>query len=36
MENQIEVKSFEFAVRTVNLYKHLQKQAKSLICSDSF
>ena len=28
MENQIEKQSFEFAVRTVNLYKHLTREYK--------
>ena len=32
----IEKKSFDFAVRTVNLYKHLTTEKKSLFCQNSF
>ena len=31
MENVIEVKSFDFAVRTVNLYKHLTSEKKEYV-----
>ena len=33
MENVIETKSFEFAVRTVNLYKHLTDNKKEFVLS---
>ena len=33
MENVIETKSFEFAVRTVNLYKHLIDNKKEFVLS---
>ncbi len=33
MENIIEAKSFEFAVRTVNLYKHLTEIKKEFVLS---
>ena len=33
MENVIETKSFDFAVRTVNLYKHLTDNKKEFVLS---
>ena len=33
MDNVIETKSFEFAVRTVNLYKHLTDNKKEFVLS---
>ncbi len=33
MENVIEIKSFDFAVRIVNLYKHLTNDKKEFILS---
>ena len=33
MENAIETKSFEFAVRIVNLYKHLTESKKEFVLS---
>ena len=33
MENAIETKSFEFAVRVVNLYKHLTESKKEFVLS---
>lgn len=32
-DNQIEIKSFDFAVRIVNLYKHLNKEKKEFTLS---
>ena len=33
MDNVIETKSFDFAVRTVNLYKHLTDNKKEFVLS---
>ena len=32
-ENAIEIKSFEFAVRIVNLYKHLTEEKREFVMS---
>ena len=34
MDNIIEIKSFDFAVRIVNLYKHLSEEKKELVLSN--
>ena len=36
IDNVIETKSFEFAVRTVNLYKHLADNKKEFVLSKQF